>query len=422
MTATDTTFAGGRVGFGSFDNYGRVRDLVALGVRNSDTTWGPTTRGGSGADGAAGGNRQRPLIQGDPHGTAVGRKRPRNGKFTQVGWATAAAGALAVALIAPLPSAGGATFAAAEPTPISDPIPEDPLRSNLGLVLEEYHQFPKTEPTPPPTDSRLVRHNRINFIGEVPDGTGRMYVPDLNGPLYLVEGRRAHVYLDMKARVPALLLGRRPRLRLRVRHVPPGVRGERPRSTRCTPRVRVRHGPTPTSYPSQTPLLDAPRHHRVDGRRPRGQPFRGTHREVLRLGFAWQIHAIQQIDFNPTAKPRRRVTTGCCTSPPATAASVSTPTSRRHGQPVRQDPADRPRRQQRAGRRVRHPGDQPVRRRQGAIGEIFAVGMRDPHRFSLGRRRPAPDVPRPHRPARHRGGLRGARRRQLRLEPASRDG
>jgi len=33
MTATDTTFAGGRVGFGSFDNYGRVRGLVALGSR-----------------------------------------------------------------------------------------------------------------------------------------------------------------------------------------------------------------------------------------------------------------------------------------------------------------------------------------------------------------------------------------------------
>jgi hypothetical protein len=33
MTATDTTFAGGRVGFGSFDNYGRVRDVFVVGVR-----------------------------------------------------------------------------------------------------------------------------------------------------------------------------------------------------------------------------------------------------------------------------------------------------------------------------------------------------------------------------------------------------
>ena len=34
MTATDTTFAGGRVAFGSFDNYGRVRDVFVVGTRN----------------------------------------------------------------------------------------------------------------------------------------------------------------------------------------------------------------------------------------------------------------------------------------------------------------------------------------------------------------------------------------------------
>ena len=32
MTATDTTFAGGRVGFGSFDNFGRVRHFRAVGT------------------------------------------------------------------------------------------------------------------------------------------------------------------------------------------------------------------------------------------------------------------------------------------------------------------------------------------------------------------------------------------------------
>ena len=32
MTATDTTFSGGRVGFGSFDNYGRVRHVRAVGT------------------------------------------------------------------------------------------------------------------------------------------------------------------------------------------------------------------------------------------------------------------------------------------------------------------------------------------------------------------------------------------------------
>jgi hypothetical protein len=32
MTATDTSFAGGRVAFGSFDNYGRVRDVFVVGT------------------------------------------------------------------------------------------------------------------------------------------------------------------------------------------------------------------------------------------------------------------------------------------------------------------------------------------------------------------------------------------------------
>jgi hypothetical protein len=34
ITATDTTFSGGRVGFGSFDNYGRIRDVVVAGTRS----------------------------------------------------------------------------------------------------------------------------------------------------------------------------------------------------------------------------------------------------------------------------------------------------------------------------------------------------------------------------------------------------
>jgi hypothetical protein len=32
MTATDTTYSGGRVGFGSFDNYGRARHVSVVGT------------------------------------------------------------------------------------------------------------------------------------------------------------------------------------------------------------------------------------------------------------------------------------------------------------------------------------------------------------------------------------------------------
>src|SRR5688572_17695956 len=62
---------------------------------------------------------------------------------------------------------------------IADPIPEDPVMSRLGLVLEEVATFPKSEPVPAPTDRRLMRHARINQLGEIPDGSKRLYVPDL---------------------------------------------------------------------------------------------------------------------------------------------------------------------------------------------------------------------------------------------------
>src|SRR5690606_30351710 len=84
--------------------------------------------------------------------------------------------------------------------PIYDPIPESPIQSTLGLVLEEFAAFPKSETYPgPPVDQRLMRHARINYLGEVPDGSGRLFVPDLNGNLYLLEDRTPHVYLDVRA-------------------------------------------------------------------------------------------------------------------------------------------------------------------------------------------------------------------------------
>ncbi|MEV0717162.1 hypothetical protein AB0H87_21430, partial [Asanoa sp. NPDC050611] len=88
------------------------------------------------------------------------------------------AGALVLSLLVASPAQAA--------DPIYDPVPESQVQSRLGLVLEEYASFPKTEPTPAPTDARLMRQARINTIMELPDGSGRRAVPDLNGKLYLV--------------------------------------------------------------------------------------------------------------------------------------------------------------------------------------------------------------------------------------------
>src|SRR3954453_12807118 len=84
--------------------------------------------------------------------------------------------------------------------PILDPIPGGPLAPELVLALAEVVTMPPSQPTTPPTDARLMRWARINYLGELPDGSGRLYVPDLNGKLYLIAGGAVREYLDVGAR------------------------------------------------------------------------------------------------------------------------------------------------------------------------------------------------------------------------------
>src|SRR4051812_3044576 len=116
------------------------------------------------------------------------------GRMTKLRWCLLTIVAVLAALLS-VPQ----TAALADDQPIKDPIPEQPITSDLGLVLQEFASFPKSEPVPPPVDPRLMRWARINYIGEVPDGSGRMYVPDLNGEMYLVKDGQPHVYLDIGA-------------------------------------------------------------------------------------------------------------------------------------------------------------------------------------------------------------------------------
>lgn len=281
-----------------------------------------------------------------------------------------------LAIIVALVTALTAAPAAAQVDPIIDPIPEKPIPSGLTLTLSEFAQFPKSDPIPPPTDQRLVRHARINYLGEVPDGSKRMFTPDLNGKLYLLKDGVPHVYLDVGAVfAPDFFSGRglgqgfgfatfHPNFRYNGKFYTVHTESGSTKVPDLTPQPNTLYHGVVTEWTATNPAADT---------------FEGTSREVLRLGFAGQVHGIQQIDFNPSAWPWDEDYgllylavgdggQGVRTDDPQNPAIP-------HGKILRIDPVS-------AEGKYKVPPTNPFVGRPGVLGEIYAYGMRDPHRFS----------------------------------------
>jgi hypothetical protein len=264
--------------------------------------------------------------------------------------------------------------------PLLDPIPEDPLPSNLAITIEEFAQFPRSEPFPPTTDPRLVRQARINFLADLPDGSGRKYTPDLNGTLYFLRNGTPEPYLDVRAAFPDFFSGRGLGSGF-------GFVAFHPDFAR-NGKFYTTHSETFAALTTKTPDFTQPNaviHSVVNewiAADPRSNRFEGTRREVLRIGFGTFIHAIQQISFNPTARRRDAdrellylaVGDGGLGVRGTDPQNLANP----HGKILRIDPQGN----NSANGKYGVPASNPFVRTAGALGEIYAYGLRDPHRFS----------------------------------------
>lgn len=268
--------------------------------------------------------------------------------------------------------------------PISDPIPQNPIASGLGLVLTEYASFPRSTPVPTPTDSRLRRHARINYLGELPDG--RRFVPDLNGKLYFLPpgGGAPATYLDVRATIGNSFFSGRglgsgfgfvafhPEFAVNGRFYT--VHSEAFNALNNQQTDWAQSNSVVHSVVSEWTALN-----------PAAPTFAGTRRQILRLGFGTNIHAIQQIDFNPNA------TAGSpdygllyiAVGDGGRGASSTIPQNRSlpFGKLLRIDP----RGTNSINGRYGIPPSNPFVGQQGTLGEIYAIGMRDPHRFAWDR-------------------------------------
>lgn len=289
---------------------------------------------------------------------------------------------LALALAAVL-AAPAAAQDAALGEPITDPIPEQPIQSGLGLQLSELTRLPRSETYPgPPVDNRLVRWNRINYLGEVPDGSGRLYVPDLNGKLYLLEGGTPREYLDVGATfAPAFFSQRGLGQGFGFVTFHPEFAENGKLYTVHTEQASLAPR-TPDFVQSRTAFHGVITEWTADD--PSAPTFSGSRREVLRIGFGGQIHGIQQIDFNPEAKRRGHgsdygllyvaVGDGGLGVGSDEPQDVSLP----HGKLLRIDPLGT----DGVSGEYGIPDDNPFVDEPGALGEIYSIGFRDPHRFS----------------------------------------
>ncbi len=296
--------------------------------------------------------------------------------------------ALLAALVVPQAAADSDADVASDVppgTPVADPVTESPVPSDLGLVLKEFAQFPKSEPNPVPVDPRLMRHARINHLSELPDGSGRMAVSDLNGKLYLLPkaGGTPHPYIDVGATFAAddFFSGRGLGSGFGFTTFHPDFKTNGKLYT-----VHTERGPSQLAKTPDLPGMPGNFLHSVvtewTASNPAASTFSGTRREVLRLAFNGQIHAIQQIDFNYSAtrgeadygKLYLAVGDGGSGWNSDWPQDKSVP----QGKILRIDPLGR----NSANGKYGIPADNPFVGTPGAIGEIYAVGMRDPHRFA----------------------------------------
>ncbi|MGN9894731.1 PQQ-dependent sugar dehydrogenase [Micromonospora sp. L31] len=264
--------------------------------------------------------------------------------------------------------------------PVLDPVREMPTQSRLGLVLSEYVSFPQSFPNPAPVDQRLMRTARINTIMELPDGSGRRAVPDLNGNLYLVKDGVPHVYLDVAATfAPQFFSGRGlgQGFGYVAFHPEFGTNGR-------FYTIHTEQASLTTKVPdyAQTNVLFHGVITEWTATDPAADTFGGSRREVLRIGFGGQVHGIQEINFNPTAKPGQSdygllhlaVGDGGLGVRNTDPQNLAMP----HGKLLRIDPHGT----NSANGKYGIPADNPFVGQAGALGEIYAVGFRDPHRFS----------------------------------------
>lgn len=262
----------------------------------------------------------------------------------------------------------GATTAGADTSPdppLTDPIPAPITMSGLEVRLEHVATIPASGTSP---------LTRINTAVAAGDGSGRLFVPDLRGDLWVVDGGSPAVYLDVPSHFPDFVDA--PRLGTGLGYVAFDP------DFATNGRFYTVHTEDGAALTSHTPDFVDPLGTVVHGVITEwtaadsvAATFAGTTREVMRVGFATYFHGFQQIGFGPDGF--LYLATGDGVHVPLFSPGPQD-LGQIQGKLLRIDPGGT----DSANGAYGIPALNPFVGTAGALGEIWAYGFRNPHRFS----------------------------------------
>ncbi|WP_013320741.1 PQQ-dependent sugar dehydrogenase [Gloeothece verrucosa] len=272
----------------------------------------------------------------------------------------------------------------------SNPIPELIKKSSLSVGLQEVAHIPNSG-----TGSNSAA--RLNFLSSANDGSGRLFVNDMRGKLYVIDNGNVSVYLDLKTQVVSNFLSTSGQQGFTSFAFDPDFKTN---GIFYTVNSEQKSTSVP-DYPITKPIYDskgnliASSHHDVIRQwqvsNPTANTFFGTMRELLRIEEPYADHNVGQIAFNPNAKPG---------DPDYGMLYIATADGGSNGFPVTDtDPLDNgqdlsvplakilridPKGNNSANGKYGIPSDNPFVKdnNPNTLGEIWAYGLRNPHRIS----------------------------------------
>lgn len=259
---------------------------------------------------------------------------------------------------------------------LPDPLPVKIPRSGLKLTLQQVMKAPATAEKAP-----LARINKMRVL---PDGKKeRHFIQELRGVIYEIRGNQLKVFMDIQKERPGFI------------HTPGLATGfgsfafhpEFYKNGLLYTTHTERAGSAPADFAFADSLKVALQWVLTEWKMtdPRAATFSGTGREMMRINMRTQTHGVQEIAFNPLAKPGSPdygllyIGVGDGGSAEAGAYFICNSNKTIWSSVLRIDPRGRNSKNGKYG----IPTYNPFARDQdpGTLGEVFARGFRNPNRF-----------------------------------------